>query len=174
MRCMPLTLKTSPKTHKNPTSPEKNKKYHPLQKKKIIPKQSFCSARVFCSPIKQCNTTQYFYNKIFNIQHVYGFVVLPDSKQYYFTGKEIQWAVLGVDSGEEWMAVFPVKIPCTGNPELHCFISDSKADISQVLLQTKHGDVWSWMFFPLFSTRHLSKLKCQSISNHGCVLAERE
>lgn len=54
--------------------------------------------------------------------------------------KEIQWAVLGIDSGEEWIAEFFQSKYHALVTQNCCFISDSKADFSYVLPQTKHRD----------------------------------
>lgn len=44
--------------------------------------------------------------------------------------KEIQWAVLGIDSGEEWIAEFFQSKYHASVTQNCCFISDSKADFS--------------------------------------------
>lgn len=171
MRYIPLTPKTHKKPQRNPTTLQKNKKQPPT---KNHTKTEFLFSHV---PLLPSNNA---------IQHnIYAIKYLISSMLWFCCASCFKTVLLHrklnpVGCPGSWLRgrvdgwLFPVKIPRIGNPELRCFISDSKADISQVLPQTKNRDVWPWMFFPLFSTRHVSKLKCQSISNHGCVLAKRE
>lgn len=104
--------------------------------------------------------------------------MFPSSKQYCFIKKEIQWALVWVDSEEEWIAGISSQNIVYRQPII--VLSFMTLTFHKPCLQpAEHKDdpenCDPKQFSPLFSTRQVSRWRCWSIiSNHGSVLAKQE